>query len=136
METRNISTRAAAYAVCRRADEILLAHQIVPGPARGQWTLPGGGVEFGEHPRDAVVREVREETGCAVTVGALLDIHSGVFDIRGGERQHVIRLLYAGELSGEPRGTQPDEVDAVQWHPRTGLPTNTTAWAVLGAEKG
>ena len=39
-------------------------------PARGLWSLPGGRVEAGESPRQAVEREVREETGLAVRAGA------------------------------------------------------------------
>ena len=61
--------RVAAYAVILRDEQILLARlapYLVPGEL---WTLPGGGIDFGEHPRDAVVREVHEETGLEVTVG-------------------------------------------------------------------
>jgi 8-oxo-dGTP diphosphatase len=52
-----------------RGDEILLS-RLAPylGPQE-QWTLPGGGIDFGEDPRDAVVREVHEETGLDVEVG-------------------------------------------------------------------
>ncbi len=40
-----------------------------------QWTLPGGGVEYGEALEEAVVREVREEAGYDVTVGRPLTTH-------------------------------------------------------------
>ena len=53
--------RVAAYAVIVDARGMLLAHWH-DGP-RAAWTLPGGGLEAGEDPADAVVREVREETG-------------------------------------------------------------------------
>lgn len=98
------------------------------------WTLPGGGAEFGEHPRDAAVCEVREETGCEVAIGALLGVHSGLFESSSGSQQHVVRLLFEGDVLGEPRVAQPEEVSAVQWHPHLTLPPNTTAWAALGAE--
>lgn len=53
----------------QRDGEILLsrlASHLVGGE---QWTLPGGGIDFGEDPRDAVVREVHEETGLEVAIG-------------------------------------------------------------------
>lgn len=74
-------------------------------------------MEFGEHPRDATVREVREETGCEVAIGALLGVHSGLFEAGGGSQQHVVRLLFEGDVLGEPRVSQPEEVNAVAWHP-------------------
>jgi mutator protein MutT len=45
-------------------------------PAKGEWSIPGGTMEIGETVREAVVREVREETGLIVEAGELL----GVFD--------------------------------------------------------
>ena len=61
--------RLAAYALVLRDDEVLLTRNSPRGPRPGTWTLPGGGVDHGEPPADAVVREVREETGLVATVG-------------------------------------------------------------------
>lgn len=69
--------RVAAYAVIRDQDgRILLAHWNESG--RSGWTMPGGGLEAGEDPEDAVRREVREETGYRSRVDGLLGIHSQV----------------------------------------------------------
>jgi len=58
----------AVGAIVRRGTALLLIRRAQP-PAAGQWSLPGGRVEFGESLVDAVAREVLEETGVAVTVG-------------------------------------------------------------------
>jgi ADP-ribose pyrophosphatase YjhB (NUDIX family) len=50
--------RLAAYGVCLRQDRMLLARYVSPDGARRHWTLPGGKVEHGEDPCDAVAREV------------------------------------------------------------------------------
>lgn len=43
-------------------------------PLQGQWSIPGGKVEWGERLQQALRREMREETGLAVKVGALLEV--------------------------------------------------------------
>ncbi len=63
-ETRR--TRLGSYAVAIGNGGILLCRIASGYPEEGQWTLPGGGIDWGEHPDDALVREVYEETGLAL----------------------------------------------------------------------
>jgi 8-oxo-dGTP diphosphatase len=104
--------RVAAYAFCRDAGgRVLLAH-IAPSVGVGDvWTLPGGGLAFGEAPATACIRELREETGYIGEVLRLLDVSDRLFEpAAGGERLHAIRVVYlvrivGGELRDEPDGS-------------------------------
>jgi len=92
--------RVAAYAVIVRGDQILLS-KLAPRVSRGElWTLPGGGLDHGEDPRDAVVREIREETGLEASVGQTARVYSA--HIPGAWRDgqqvdaHALRIVYDG----------------------------------------
>ena len=127
-EARRV-TRVAAYALCCDGDAILLS-RIAQGATAfsdGKWTLPGGGVDFGEHPRDAAIRELEEETGLVGDVESLADVDSWAaqfVDPRDGVATdfHAIRILYrvrvvGGELRSEVDGSS----DACAWVPRDDL---------------
>jgi 8-oxo-dGTP diphosphatase len=89
--------RLAAYAWIERGDAVLLCRIAGPDIAAGQWTLPGGGLEFGEDPADGVLRELREETGLLGTVGELLGVRSAILEpemTKRGDRLHVVGVLY------------------------------------------
>ena len=113
--------RVAAYALCRDDDGRVLLCHIAPSVGAGDiWTLPGGGLEFGESPAVAVVRELAEETGYRGEVDQLLDVSDRLFedvDGQGGtDRMHAIRIVYAvrildGELRDEPDGS----TDTCRW---------------------
>jgi ADP-ribose pyrophosphatase YjhB (NUDIX family) len=64
-------------AVVVHRDSVLLVKRSHP-PLQGEWSLPGGVVELGESLPDAVRREVLEETGVAVEVGALVEVFERV----------------------------------------------------------
>ena len=111
-------TRVAAYAVtCDDEGRVLLCH-ISPSVGVGDiWTLPGGGLDFGEPPHVAVLRELAEETGYTGELEGLLGVSDRVFHGEfGTDRLHAIRILYrvgivGGELRDEPDGT----TDTCRW---------------------
>lgn len=97
--------RVAAYAVIERRGKILLTHWR-RGHLHG-WTLPGGGIEAGEDPRDAVVREVLEETGLHARVGRLVGVDSRVMvreEVPEGTAPelHTIRIVYRATVQDGP----------------------------------
>jgi 8-oxo-dGTP diphosphatase len=110
--------RVGAYAICRRGDEVLLVRASSRTTVEGRWFLPGGGLEFGEPPHDAVLRELHEETGLSGRSPRLAGVTSDLHASRSGRATFVIRLLFevdvdAGELVFEAHGTS----DAARWVP-------------------
>jgi 8-oxo-dGTP diphosphatase len=76
------SLRVAAYAVVAVDGRVLLTQMSDNTPIPGQWALPGGGLDHGEAPIDAVVREVHEETGHVLRDVHLADVGSHRFTAR------------------------------------------------------
>ncbi len=74
-------------------------------PGRGKWSIPGGAVNLGERLREAVVREVHEETGLVVEVLDLLDVVEVIKrDEEGRVKYHYVIIDYlARPLSGQVR---------------------------------
>lgn len=107
--------RVAAYAVIVRGEQILLSRLAERVSAAELWTLPGGGVDHGEHPSDAVVREVWEETGLALSIEPEARIYSGHLQSawRDGRRvdAHAVRIVFSGWVpldSPEPHVVEVD----------------------------
>jgi ADP-ribose pyrophosphatase YjhB (NUDIX family) len=71
---RRPSLPVGAYAVVERNGTILLPRWLATD--RPRWTLPGGGLDHGEDPRGAAVREAFEETGYRVRLRRLLTVES------------------------------------------------------------
>ena len=53
------------YGICHDPAGCLLLVRVADGPDKGNWTLPGGGIKWGEAPKAALLREMEEETGIA-----------------------------------------------------------------------
>ncbi|SDI37961.1 ADP-ribose pyrophosphatase YjhB, NUDIX family [Actinokineospora alba] len=86
-------TRLAAYVICVDDGKVLLSRWVSPkGPV---WMLPGGGVDFGEHPMDGAIREVEEETGYIAEIDTLLGIDTIV-----RPDFHGVRVIYEGRVVG------------------------------------
>jgi 8-oxo-dGTP diphosphatase len=81
------------------------------------WTLPGGGLDFGEAPDVAVLRELAEETGYVGELDGLAGVSDRVFhDVDGADRMHAIRVLYRVRIvGGELRDEQDGSTDTCRW---------------------
>lgn len=115
--------RVGAYAVIIRDGRILLAHWNQSG--HSGWTLPGGGLELLEDAPTAAVREVFEETGYRIELGALLGVDSIFIPPEkrmGGQNRtmHGLRVIYRAEIVGGALASE------------TGGSTDQAAWVPLG----
>jgi 8-oxo-dGTP pyrophosphatase MutT (NUDIX family) len=117
--------RLAAYALVVVDERVLLTQLSAQTPAPGKWTLPGGGIDQGESPLQAVVREVHEETGHDLSAPRLLDVDSSYFTGRSPsgrlEDFHGVAVIYTG---GVEQVTQPRVLDV-------GGSTAAAAWVPL-----
>jgi ADP-ribose pyrophosphatase YjhB (NUDIX family) len=114
----------AAYAVIVRDERILLS-RLADRISRDElWTLPGGGLDHGEAPAAALVREVEEECGVTPDVGELLLVHdehfSGTAPSGRYEDFHAVALVFAATVPDDavPRVVEVDgTTDTVAWVP-------------------
>ncbi len=123
---------AAASALVEREGAVLLVKRGRM-PARGKWSLPGGAVRWGEKIRDAVVREVLEETGVLIEVGRVLDVVD-VFYREGGELlYHYVVVCFAGKyLGGDLKpGTDAEDARWVSIRDLKNYEITPTAWKVI-----
>ncbi|MEO1095950.1 MAG: NUDIX hydrolase [Cyanobacteria bacterium J06638_28] len=89
--------RPIAICVLRQGDRLLL-HEGVDTTNGVQFGRPlGGGVEFGETSRDAVIREIREELGAAITEVKFLGIVESIYRYEG-EPGHELVFVYSGQF--------------------------------------
>ena len=113
-------TRLGAYAVALDEERRILLCRLSPDEVEaGAWTLPGGGVEFGEHPDDTVLRELAEESGLTGRIEDVLGIFSKVYTrsrAADGADLHFLGFLYGVVVTG---GSISNEVDGS---------TDTCAW--------
>jgi 8-oxo-dGTP diphosphatase len=118
--------RVAAYNVCVDGDDRLLLVRLSNiTEAPGSWTLPGGGVEFGEHPEAAAIRELYEETGLVGSIVELLAVDSMHRPVRTGEHvaeYHSIRIIYRTAVeAGEVVHELDNSTDRAAWCTRAEL---------------
>ena len=76
--------------------------------------LPGGHIEFGETGREALVREMKEETGLDATAGDLLGVVESSF-VQKGEKHCEINLIYEMKLRDEGRGMRDEVKSCEDW---------------------
>ncbi len=106
--------RIGVYGVAVHRDHLLLTQLSARDRDVGRWTLPGGGMEFGESPHQTLRREFYEETGLTPEIGGVLDVMSYL----PRPQLHVIQMVFEVEAQGEPRVIEVDGSTAdAGWFP-------------------
>lgn len=108
-------------AVVVRNGAILCAQRGPAGALPGMWEFPGGKIESGEAPRDALVREIEEELGCRVSVGDEVTSTRHEYDFG------IVTLttFYCTLIEGEPEISEhqaliwlePADLESLAWAP-------------------
>ena len=138
--------RVAAYAVMlreREGDVEVLLSRLAPRVSRAElWTLPGGGLDHGEDPRAALIREVHEETGLDATVGETAHVYSAHLPRSSRDGQlvdaHAIRIVYDGWVAPDAPAPQVMEIDGstveAAWKPLSAVLAGYVPVAALVGE--
>ena len=133
---------SVSVAIRDAAGRVLLARHV----EGNRWLLPGGGVEPGETPADAAVREAWEETGLIVRLTRLVGVFGGpqhLVQYRNGDRASYVSTVFEAAIDGgkvQPDGTELREVQFVSETEASGL--TLAAWvpevlsAVFGGTTG
>ncbi len=126
---------AAVGAIVFREGKVLLVRRGVE-PSAGLWSIPGGAVELGETLHEALVREVKEETGLEVKPTRLVDVYNTIVEREGRIQYHYVIIDYLCEyVSGDLQASS--DVEEVRWVDPSSLgdyrTTSTTPLAVRKA---
>lgn len=87
-------------------------------PFPGWWDVPGGYLEYGEHPEAAARRELREETGFEIRIVRLLGVYPSQY---GPSGQRTLDLIYLAEVAGGEERPG-DDAAAIGWFGPDELP--------------
>jgi 8-oxo-dGTP diphosphatase len=111
------SPSLAVDGVIIKEDRILLIKRKNE-PYKDKWAIPGGFVEYGETTENAVLREIKEETGLEAVIDRLVGVYS---DPRRDPRKHVVSITYLlKEVKGKEEGG--DDAKEAKWWDVNKLP--------------
>jgi 8-oxo-dGTP diphosphatase len=130
---RGYPDRPAAFVVIERDSEIAVVRVTFDGGGM-RLDLPGGGIDAGETPQQAAVRECGEEVGLEVSVGEPLTRADHYFTNEDGSSVNTRGVFFAGRLVGTAPELKIEDDHALEWmtplQALTALDRESHVWAV------
>ncbi|MCI5934972.1 MAG: (deoxy)nucleoside triphosphate pyrophosphohydrolase [Lachnospiraceae bacterium] len=112
---------AVIKATNEKGDQMIFATQRGYGDFKGGWEFPGGKIEAGETPQEALVREIREELETEIAVGELIDTVEYDYPTFHLSMDCFWAEIVSGELvlkeHEAAKWLTKDELDTVEWLP-------------------
>lgn len=105
-------------AVIERDGKFLLVQEGVSKSDCGKWNQPAGWISIGENAIQAVIREVKEETGLNFDPTGLIGVYSLYRRSRSGNqisKPHVLKFIFKGDITGGEAILFSEEISCIQW---------------------
>jgi A/G-specific adenine glycosylase len=93
-------------AIMTSGEKVLIAQRPASGLLAGMWEFPGGKLEDGETLEEGLMREIKEELGCSVSVGELIDVYEHAFT----HFRITLHAFYCQIIEGEPRALEAKQI--------------------------
>jgi ADP-ribose pyrophosphatase YjhB (NUDIX family) len=112
------NAKPCAGALVTRDRQVLLGRRAIE-PGKGMWDIPGGFLEPWEHPADAAIREVAEETGLRVLTTKLLTVVMDTYQ----DQFYTLNVYYLADIvDGQPCAA--DDLEELRWFTPASLPAD------------
>ena len=121
-DTERFKLYCATYLILIKENKILLLRRFNTGWEDGKYTLISGHLERGETVKQAMIREVEEETGVKINGEDLKVVHT--MHRKSDDREYIDFFLTADKWNGEPKIAEPDKCDEMKWFYLNNLPQN------------
>ena len=115
---------SAVYGFLRKNDKVLFLRRFNTGYKDGFLTLPTGHIEKNELPKEAMNRELKEETGLSCDIESIIPIHT-MYRICDSGRTYVDYYFEILRYEGNPENKEPEKCDYVGWHDIENIPDDT-----------
>lgn len=122
MESNHSRPQVGIGVIIKKKNKILLLKRSQSvSHGKGQWSFPGGHLEFGEKPEEAAQREVFEETGLRIKDLKLVSVSNNLYP---KENKHYVTLAIQGKyVSGKPEIKESQNCTQIDWFTLQNLPS-------------